>query len=163
MKTIKLSDGRTVTEKEAKGIIFNAFNIIRDIPGLPMKNRIRAFEEIKGMIPGWKVVGITNGALEIFKKLDYNRPPGRGELGVNRSHKYSRTETYRLMFEQGEWEFEEFWNFIESRDTTVLATVNENYSKGKEVSDHDVPDGLFEAYGFAYRVDEKEIEFLKSL
>ena len=67
------------------------------------------------------------------------------------------------MFEKYDWSFDEFWNFIDERDNTILATTKENYSKGEEISAYDVPKGLFEAYGFAYRVNEREIEFLKSL
>ena len=67
------------------------------------------------------------------------------------------------MFEKYDWSFKEFWDFIDERDNTVLATTKENYSKGEEISAYDVPEGLFEAYGFAYRVNEREIQFLKSL
>ena len=163
MKMHKLTDGRTISDLEAKEIIFEAFNHIKDIEGLPIRNKVRAFEEVKGMIPGWHVIGITKDALEIFKKLNYKRPPGRGEDGVNRSHQYSRSATYKSMFEKYDWSFEEFWNFIDERDNTILATTKENYSKGEEISAYDVPAGLLEAYGFAYRVNEQEIEFLKGL
>jgi hypothetical protein len=163
MKMHTLTDGRTISDLEAKEIIFEAFNRIKDIDGLPVRNKVRAFEEVRAMIPGWRVVGITQNALEVFKKLNYKRPPGRGEDGVNRSHKHARSATYASMFEKYDWSFAEFWNFIDERDTTILATTKENYSKGEEISAYDVPAGLFEAYGFAYRVNEREIEFLKGL
>jgi hypothetical protein len=163
MKMVKLSDGRTVSEYEAKLTIFNAYMKMHEMLGVPVKQKAQAFRGIVDMVPGWKVVGITAAALEIFKKLDYKRPPGRGELGVNRAHKYSRLHVGIKIFEEPITNFEKFWEYWEEHDQTVLATVNENYSKGQEVSAHDVPDGLFAPYGFAYKVDEAEVEFLKSL
>ena len=163
MNMIKLSDGRKVSEYEAKHIIFNAYMKMHEMLGVPVKSKARAFSELVGMIPGWRVVGITADALEIFQKLDYKRPPGRGPDGVNRAHKYSRLETGVLAFEQPITDFEEFWKFWTERDQTVLATVNENYSKAPEVIAHEVPEGLFEAYGFSYKVEDEEVAFLKSL
>ena len=165
MKMIKLSDGRKVSIEEAKQILFKAYTKFHEMDGLPVKSKARGFSEIAGMIPGWRVIGITKAALEKFQKLDYKRPPGRGPDGVNRAHKYSRLETGVIAFENPIRDYDKFWDFWLKRDITVLATVNENYSKESEVIAYEVPEdlGLFEAYGYSYRVEDKEVEFLRSL
>ena len=74
MNMIKLSDGRKVSEYEAKLTIFNAYMKMHEMLGVPVKQKAMAFRGIVDMVPGWKVVGITAAALEIFKKLDYISP-----------------------------------------------------------------------------------------
>jgi hypothetical protein len=143
--------------------MFDGFKAIQSMSDIPTNIKILMWGHVYGMVPGWKVIGITKAALEVFKYFDYKRPPGRGDYGVNRSHQYSRIETGRILFAKDDWEFDEFWEFVLSRDNIVLATAQENYSIQEEQIDYAVPEGYFEAQGFAYKVNKKEKEFLKGL
>lgn len=144
-------------------IMFDGFKAIQSMKGVPINRKILMWGQLYGMVPGWKVIGITKAALEVFKELDYKRPPGSGIHGVNRSHQYSRRETGVMIFEKEDWEIGEFWEFVLSRDNTVLATVSENYSDQKEHIEYAVPEGYFISSGFAYKVNKQEKEFLKGL
>jgi len=77
----------------------------------------------------WRVVGITQAALDSFASVNFERIPRRKDpITVERAHIHQRSEWLSEMFES-EWNnADEWWQFIWERDTCVLATKNENHA-----------------------------------
>lgn len=125
---------------------------------LPMRIKHRMFGELcSGLNPDhWRVVGMTELALQEFIANNFDRPKT-----VCRAHKVSRLETSKEMFEGPLMSFDEWWELYYERDKTVLATKSENMQKATEVQAYDVPAGLFVSKGYAFRVSKDEKAFLK--
>jgi len=90
---------------------------------------IRGFSTTQGAFTqeSWRVVGITQAALDAFKAVDFERIPNRKDpITVERAHIHQRAAWISEMFER-EWDnADEWWQFIWERDTCVLATHTEN-------------------------------------
>ncbi len=106
----------------------------------------------------WRVVGVTQAALDKFAEHEFRRVSG---MGVNRSHIIDRHQTYVEMRER-DMGVEEWWAFLQERDKCVLATSSENL-RGvfSQIIDIDPALGLFLNRGYAWRHGTSEIEFLR--
>jgi len=96
----------------------------------------------------WRVIGITQDALDSFKAVNFERVPNRkDENPVERAHINKRYDWVEEVFNREWTSSEEWWNFIWENDQTVLATAKEN-----KLSDtigeplkiaYEIPDGYF--------------------
>lgn len=91
---------------------------------------VRAFGSIFGAYAdnAWRVVGITEDALEAFALIDFKRIPNKKDpIAVERAHIHKRALWVEELFKT-EWNSaNEWWDFIYKNDRTVLATTKENY------------------------------------
>lgn len=109
----------------------------------------------------WRVVGITEEALLVFKEHNFKKV---SRMGINRSHQVDRIETYTEMLTNKMIDIDSWWSFYSKNDTTILSTSSENMSKdGKKIIDIDTKLGLFKSQGFAWRHGKEEVLFLNNL
>ena len=67
--------------------------------------------------------------MDAFKSVNFERIPRRKDpITVERAHVHQRAETLSIMFEREWHDCDEWWQFIWERDTTILATKNENHA-----------------------------------
>lgn len=116
----------------------------------------------------WRVVGITEGALQKFidQKFTY-----RTGSGIQRAHVFDRHETYGSLIDNPVDE-EYFWRFIADRDRTILAIKGE-YNKVSLDNMIRLPDPgllpekgeivLFEAKAIGYKFGAVEAKALRQL
>lgn len=142
---------------KTKWTIYKGFCSIQKIEGIPLSVQQGMLLALTSMLKeyGWPVIGITEAAALRIQENEYKRPKK-----INRSHIYSRKETSEILFSK-EWEFTDFWDFFLKRDCCVLATSKENYSKEPENLWRQVPKGMFQSVGFAFRVGKEEASWLK--
>jgi len=147
------------TDEDIKDIIFRGFLALQKMKGVPINVKHRMLGNLISMNKNtWRVVGITQAALEKFVENDFERPKG-----VNRSHIHQRSETSKYLFSQTDWDRDSWWDYYTERDITILATSSENMDKKQDISKFDVPIGLFKARGFAFTVKDAEKEFLRDI
>lgn len=109
----------------------------------------------------WRVVGITYEALKVFKNHGFKRV---SKMGINRSHKTPRKQTYSFMLENNFANSKEWWNYHFENDITILSTSSENLrGVNSEIIAIDPSLNLFKCRGFAWAHGEKEILFLEKL
>jgi hypothetical protein len=105
------------------------FEAISKFPTSFTKNDAnRMLTSLMGSRPwSWRVVGITDAALEVFAAHDFKRVRGL----VERGHLADRSQTaYELFFNrQSVMELGEFFEFFLERDKTVLMAKYENKSR----------------------------------
>ena len=107
----------------------------------------------------WRVVGITQEALNVFAAHGYKRV---SRMGINRGHIFDRKDTLTSMLNIPFQDSQEWWEFFWDRDKTILMTSTENMTnQHSEV--YAVPEGLFHTAGFAWKHGEDEVQFLTEL
>ena len=144
---------------DIKDIIFRGFLALQKMKGVPVNVKHRMLTNLMSMNKdSWKVVGITQAALEKFVENDFKRPKG-----VNRSHIHQRSETSKYLFSQTDWDIDSWWDYYTKRDITILATSSENMDKKQDISKFDVPNGLFKTRGFAFTVKDAKKDFLRDI
>ena len=88
------------TDEDIKDIIFRGFLALQKMKGVPINVKHRMLGNLISMNKDtWKVVGITQAALEKFVENDFERPKG-----VNRSHIHQRSETSKYLFSKTDWD-----------------------------------------------------------
>lgn len=110
---------------------------------------IRGFSTMQGAFykNGWRVVGITQDALDAFESLEFIRIPNRKDpITVERAHIHQRNEWISEMFET-EWDSAaDWWEFIYERDTCVLSTSSENRASDQAgeplIIAHEIPQNM---------------------
>jgi hypothetical protein len=110
---------------------------------------LRGFSTTQGAFfnNSWRVVGITQAALDAFKSVNFERIPRRKDpITVERAHIHQRNAMLSEMFEREWTDANEWWNWIYERDVTVLATKNENHASDQlgiplEIA-YDIPQGM---------------------
>ena len=149
-----------VIQLEIKDILYDAYLKIFDML-IPINKRVRLLSEAMGSYEdAWRVVGITEKALETFKENGYKRV---SRMGVNRSHLVDRHSTYKYMLENKMLDKDEWWQFYLDRDKTVFATSGENMSNDFSNIIYFESQGLFRTSGFAWKHSKKESSFLQEL
>lgn len=141
---------------------YHDFLLIRKMRA-PTSKRYRMLGELFAVNPNaWRVIGITENALQVFKEHNFKRV---SRMGINRSHLVDRIQTYTTMLEGPLMECDEWWNFYVETDKTILATSTENMGKSEwsKVYDIDPGLGLFKSQGFAWSHKDPEISFLKEM
>lgn len=139
---------------------YHDFLLIRKMRA-PTSKRYRMLGELFAVNPNaWRVVGITENALQVFAEHGFKRA---SRMGINRSHMVDRIKTYTTMLEGPLMECDEWWQFYVDTDKTILATSTENMGKGEwsKIYDIDPALGLFKSQGFAWKHKDPEITFLK--
>jgi hypothetical protein len=112
----------------------------------------------------WRVVGITELAFNKMVENDVDDAKKNIKNNrIQRAHIKKRIETSREMLEGPPMDIDTWWKFYKKNDKCVLATASENHGKTQEILKYKVPKGLFNSYGFSYRVGKEEIDFLKKL
>ena len=112
----------------------------------------------------WRVVGITELAFNKMVENDVDDAKKNIKNNrIQRAHIKKRIETSSEMLEDPPMDIDTWWKFYKKNDKCVLATASENHSKPQEIIKYKVPKGLFNCYGFSYRVGKEEIDFLKKL
>ena len=143
--------------EELKRTIYNGFCSIQEIKGIPLRTQQGMLLALTGMLKehGWAVIGITEAAAIRIQENEFKRPKK-----INRAHIYSRKETAEILFSKY-WTYTDFWDFFLERDCCVLATSKENYSKQPEDLWRQVPKGMFQSVGFAFKCGKEEAGWLK--
>lgn len=139
--------------------LFNDYLLIKKMQA-PLKIKRRMLGELFSQWPGaWKVVGVTEKALQRFNEHSFER---KSRMGINRSHLVERNKTFDEMLAR-EMEPSSWWEFYVERDRTVLATSSENMSKRSIdfIPIHE--DGLFLSKGYAWRHGLAEAAKLRAL
>ena len=110
--------------------IFDIFKSLAKAKHCNKQYLVRAFGSIFGAYSdnGWRVIGITQDALEAFALINFERVPGKKDpVAVERAHINKRADWVEELF-RTEWNSaKEWWDFIYENDRTVLATARENY------------------------------------
>jgi hypothetical protein len=110
----------------------------------------------------WTPLKITLGALTLIAKNDFKQPKG-----IERAHLCHQRETISKLLEEGKWGRDDWWDWFEERDYTVLATRSENRNEKKfsSLKKFPIPQklNLFsgKTAGFVYK--SEEIKFLRNL
>ena len=106
----------------------------------------------------WRVLGITQAALEEFAQYGYKRVPG---MNINRSHVMDRKDRNDYLLDNVIMDPEAWWNYIVQNDTTYFATKTENMTGDWStiIEFTNQPEGSFQATGFAWR-HRKAVEAL---
>lgn len=110
---------------------------------------IRSFSSAQGAFfdNSWRVVGITQNALEAFKAVDFKRIPKRKDpIPVERAHIHQRHTWISEMFET-EWnDPEKWWQWVWERDACVLSTAAENIASDQQgiplIIAHEIPQDM---------------------
>jgi len=149
-----------MTEEKIKNL-HNAYLLIVEMK-IPVKRKVRLLSELFAETPNpWRVVGITEKALNVFKEHNFKKI---SKMGINRSHEISRNDTYTHMFNNIFKDADTWWDYYFDRDKTILATSSENKaSKFSTITLFDNPNHLFKSSGFAWRHRKQEEQFLKEL
>jgi hypothetical protein len=75
----------------------------------------------------WRVVGITQEAYDAFKAVNFEKFPTRKDgVCIERAHLYQRNVWVKEMFERQWNSSDEWWQFVQDHDKTILATAAEN-------------------------------------
>ena len=158
-------------EKEKREEFFDIFLAMQKAKSADKKYLYRAFSSLTATFNefNWRVIGITQDALDSFKAVNFERIPNRkDENPVERAHINKRYDWVEELF-QREWSCsEEWWNFIWENDRTVLATSRENKrsdSIGEPLNiAYEIPEGYFVStfIGCKYRKKVEKI-LLESL
>ena len=129
---------------------FEIFLAMQKAKHTDKKYLYRAFSSLTATFneSNWRVVGITQDALDSFKAVNFERIPNRkDENPVERAHINKRYDWVEELFST-EWDnSEEWWNFIWDNDATVLATAKENKQSDSigaplEIA-YEIPEGYF--------------------
>lgn len=112
----------------------------------------------------WRVCGITEAALERFAAMNFKRKSG---LKVQRAHLFNRADTTKqLVYMDTEPSAEEFIEFWEKRDRTVLCLSDQNRKilalKCFKFEEREAPQFPNLTVGYGYK-DKEEGEFLRML
>lgn len=128
----------------------------------PLSKKIRMLTELLGGYEDcWRVIGITEQAVEIFSLHDYRKI---SRMGINRAHIIDRNKSYTLMLTGPLLDAENWWEYYLEHDKTILATSSENLSKKlSKVYDIDPALGLFKTKGFAWSHGTLERKYLQEL
>lgn len=146
--------------KKTKQVMFKVFLETQNME-VPYSVKNKMLGALFGMTPDpWRVVGITEKAINRFKDNNYIYKAG---MGINRSHIFPRHKRNRFLLEKKDWNLTSWWNYFYARDKCILATSTENMNKDPVVAKFKVPKGMFQSSGFSFRVREKESLFLKAL
>ena len=109
---------------------------------------------------GWRPLQITHGALKSFVDNDFKRPKG-----LERAHQYHRRDTINKLI-NAQWEGDDWLDWYQDRDYTVLATREENRDESsfKKLAKKDIPPekSLFRGKRVGYVYGEAEKEFLRN-
>jgi hypothetical protein len=144
------------------------FKAIKRYPeGFDKNDATRMLTGLMGARPwSWRVIGITEEALNIFAEHDYKRPAGL----IQRGHRFDRSSTAQALFFDlaKPMPLEDFFSFFLERDETVLMSKGENRHRpgGKFPPFIKIPrrSGLFRSgslVGWLHR--KEEIAFLREL
>lgn len=125
-----------------------------------VKLRCRMLTELMSQYNwAWRVVGITEAALQRFEEYQFKK---QSRMGINRSHITPRIQTYTRWITSPIYNVDEWWQDYIRSDVTVLSTSTENM-KHITLDYYPVPEGLFQTYGYAWRHQQPEIDWLSSL
>ena len=111
---------------EFKNFIVRGFHLVRRSHHLSYPEKAEALDKVLsigatlGILPGWRPKAITHGALQLFIENNFLLPKG-----LERAHEFHRRHTIRALLEE-HWKHDEWWEYFESRDYTVLSTRSEN-------------------------------------
>ena len=129
---------------------------------IPIKRKIRLLTELFGETDNpWRVVGITESALSVFRRHDFKKIR---RMGINRSHIVDRKISYTFMLENIFADADRWWEYYFENDRTVLSTSSENMSsQSSKIIYFENDDLLFKSSGFTWSYGPKEKTFLKEL
>lgn len=132
---------------------------------------IRAFSSVQGWFFNntWRVVGITQEALDAFKTINFKRIPTRKDpIAVERAHINQRSVWLDELFAR-QWDNpNDWWNYIYNKDRVILATVLENKQSDQSGTPlkiaYDVPDNgeYFQTSYIGCKYRKKERALLES-
>jgi hypothetical protein len=111
---------------EFRNLIVEGFQLIKNSDGLSYSKKAEALDKILsvgatvGILPGWRPKAISHGALQLFVATEFKLPKG-----LERAHEFHRRHTIKALIED-DWLGEEWWDYFEKRDFTVLSTRSEN-------------------------------------
>ncbi|MCJ8314696.1 MAG: hypothetical protein HRU38_21450 [Saccharospirillaceae bacterium] len=129
---------------------------------MPLTKKVRLLSELLTQYENcWRVIGITQKALQIFVDNDFNKIKN---MGVNRSHLVDRINTYSFMFENVFRDADSWWHYYIQYDETILSTSSENRSDStSEKIFFENTDSLFKNSEFTWSYNNKEKLFIKKL
>lgn len=156
------------SEELLKQVVHNNYLIIREMEDVPSGVRLKLLSTLFSSNPtNWRVVGITDNALNVFEQFDFKRV---SRMGINRSHLVQRAVQYKeMLFDESAFQSrfhnrEVFWQEYLMGDRTVLATSKENMSDQElRYTEIDESLGLFKTKGYAWTHGDEEEDFLKCL
>jgi hypothetical protein len=141
--------------------IYEDAQILRKLHA-PMKIKVKLLGDLLAQYDNiWQVTGITYDAIKVFHSNNFKKI---SRMGINRSHKIDRSESYKNLLSQN-LTFDLWWKYFLEINTCVLATSSENMSnKWSKVIEIDTNLGLFKSSGFAWTHSiKREGLYLKSL
>lgn len=129
--------------------IFKGYQLAWNSEGINRTSLIRGFSQTQGAFydDSWRVIGITQAALDAFEAVGFARIPNRKDgVSVERAHVHQRNTWLTEMFEREWHDATEWWAFIHERDTCILATNSENRASDSTgaplVIAHHIPEGM---------------------
>lgn len=149
MKPMPLVDGKIdeLHHRTATYAIYKATHEQYSLGNISLKRANNIVGSMLGASSNaWRVIGITQGALELAKEFGFLKNP----KGVQRAHLFNRIDTIRDIMECAN-PFREMnlFNHWQERDKTVLCLTNEN-RKITEHQHHKIsnPDGFLFANAY---------------
>ena len=115
-------------EKHKVEECFQIFKLMAKAKHANHKYMVRTITNLFGCyFDGWTVVGITEDAYNSFKKVEFKRIPNKkDESPVERAHIVQRHKWVTELIERDWKNSQEWYDFIQENDKTVLATAYEN-------------------------------------
>ncbi len=144
-----------------KDDIFHDYKLVCNMKA-PFKIKVKMLTFLfSAQLNPWRVVGITEAALKVFKNYNFKK---ESYMGINRAHINGRNETYREMMNKTFKDCSEWWEFYYENDKTILAMSTENkkeiFSKKFDINE-DL--ALFKNRGYSWTHNIKERDFLNNL
>lgn len=135
---------------------------IKNMSSITLKIKKRMLTEFFSINTNpWRVVGITEKALAVFKLNNFKRV---SRMGINRSHLVDRHKRDDKMLSTEFKNAKEWWNYYYENDKTILATSEENMSNSfSTIHPIDEELSLFRHSGFAWRHTKSESNFLENM
>ena len=129
--------------------IYNTYLAFQQADAIPLPHRKSAMGELLYAYPeAWRVVGITDAALQLVADTDFQTI---SSIGIVRAHVQKRADVYGKMLEQP-LGFDEFMKAFLESDQCLLATKQENKTdNGLPATWHKIEPamGMFQRRGYS--------------
>lgn len=157
---VKHPNNRPHSVDEPTGdFLYLIYQVLFNAVGLSLRTKQRTFETAADSKNSWRVVSISEDALEHLRMT-------HSASGLQRGHIMARVDRAKTLFERSEpMSREELLTYFFEHDTVALVTKAENSKAGVDHWSklHAVPEGFFTAGSFAIYVRKgKELAWIRN-
>lgn len=141
---------------------YENYLLVKKMTGLTLAQKTKVLSDILFLLNSnpWRIVGITEDALDKFKSNNFKLS---SRMGINRSHIKQRHQTYSYLL-SNDLDIDTFWDKFWENDKTILSTSSENMSdKFSKIIDLNPTGNQFMARGYNWRHTKEEAKILRDL